>query len=274
MSHPRFDFEQCTAIVTGASSGLGAEFARQLAPKAATLVLVARRAEALETVKAEVLALRPGLVVHCCAGDLATDAGRDSVLAELDGLKVKPNLLINNAGMGDYGSFASGDVARARAQIDLNITALVAMTHAMIPRLAASASAGILNVSSLAGNVPMPDLAVYGATKAFVTSFSEALRIELLDRRIVVTALCPGPTPTNFGRNATRPGGGDTNREGQGLLRVPPDFVVAEGLRALGEGRACIFPGAGVSLLAPLFRIMPRALLRWALERRHRKENP
>ena len=275
MSHAGFCFDQCTAIITGASSGLGAEFARQLAPKATALVLAARRADALETVKAEVLTLRPGLVVHCCACDLATDAGRDFLLAELDRLEVKPNLLINNAGKGDYGSFAEGEAERARSQIDLNITAPVLLSHAMIPRLQATATApaGILNVSSLAGNVPMPDLAVYAASKAFVTSFSEALRIELLDRHIVVTALCPGPTPTNFGRSARRPGGADTNREGQGLLRVPPGFVVAEALRALGKGRACVFPGAGVSLMAPLFRIMPRALMRWTLERRHRKAN-
>ena len=272
MNRTTFSFDHCTAVITGASSGLGAEFARQLAPKAKALVLAARRAEALETVAAELLALRPGLEIHRCACDLATDAGRAALLAELDAKGLRPNLLINNAGMGDYGSFASGDESRARAQIDLNITALVALTHALIPRLAASAEspAGVLNVSSLAGNVPMPELAVYAATKAFVTSFSEALRVELMDQHISVTALCPGPTPTNFGRSARRPGGADTNREGQGLLRVPPELVVRQGLKALAAGRACVFPGAGVSLVAPLFRIMPRSLMRWILERRHR----
>ncbi len=268
ISHP-FHLEQCTAVVTGASSGLGAEFARQLAPRATALVLVARRTGALEAVKSEVLALRPGLTVHCLVHDLSADAGRAAFLAQLEALGLHPNLLINNAGMGDYGTFASGDEGRARAQIDLNITALVSLTHALIPKL--QAPAGILNVSSLAGVVPMPDLAVYAATKAFVTSFSEALAVELHDQHIVVTALCPGPTPTNFGKNARRPGGEDTNRQGQDLLRVPPDFVVREGLRALCEGRTCIYPGTGVSLAATLFRLMPRPLLRMILQRRLRQ---
>lgn len=275
MTRHGFNSHQCTAIITGASSGLGAEFARQIAPQAATLLLAARGRDTLEQVKAELLALRPALVVHCCACDLATDEGRATLLSAVDSLGLKPNLLINNAGKGDYGSFADGDVARARAQIDLNIAALVLLSHALIPRLQASADApaGILNVSSLAGNVPMPDLAVYAASKAFVTSFTEALRIELLDRHIVVTAVCPGPTPTNFGRNARRPDGIDTNREGQDFLRIPTQQVVAEALKALSQGRACIFPGTGVSLVAPLFRIMPRALMRWVLERRHRQAN-
>ena len=272
--HPGFQFDQCVAVVTGASSGLGAEFARQLAPTARALVLAARGAEALEAVKAEVLGIKPGLEVRCCVCDLGTDAGRAALVAAVDALGVKPNLLINNAGKGDYGAFADGGVDRALGQIDLNITALVALTHALLPRLEATAArpAGILNVSSLAGNVPMPDLAIYGATKAFVTSFSEALRVELQARHVLVTALCPGPTPTNFGRNARRPDGRDTNREGQGLLKIPPGEVVAAGLAALGAGRACVFPGLGVSLVAPLFRIMPRPLMRWLLERRHARE--
>ncbi|MDB6139551.1 MAG: isfD [Verrucomicrobiaceae bacterium] len=275
MSHSGFSFHQCTAIVTGASSGLGAEFARQLAPQASILLLAARRREALEKVKAELLVLRPELTVHCVACDLGTDEGRHVLLKAVETLGLQPNLLVNNAGKGDYGSFADGDLARAREQIDLNITALITLSHAFIPKFRATlgAPAGMLNVSSLAGNVPMPDLAVYAATKAFVTSFSEALRIELLDRHIVVTAVCPGPTPTHFGLNARRPGGADTNREGQDVLSVPVHQVVAQALQALGRGKASVFPGAGVSIVAPLFRIMPRALMRWILERRHRRAN-
>ena len=270
-----FSLHECSAIITGASSGLGAEFARQLAPQARSLLLAARRIDALEQVKAELLMLRPGLAVHCVECDVASDAGRAHLMERVDALGLTPNLLINNAGMGDYGSFASADETRLRAQIDVNVTALAMLCHAFVPRLQASAEvpAAILNVSSLAGNVPMPDLAVYGATKAFVTSFSEALRIELMERHIIVTTVCPGPTATNFGRTARRTGGADTNRSGQDLLRVPPSFVVGRALRALQQREACVFPGMGVSLVAPLFRIMPRALLRRVLERRYRKEN-
>lgn len=268
-----FRFDHCTAVITGASSGLGAEFARQLAPHAKTLVLAARREDALNEVKTRLLAENPALTVHICVADIGTEEGRARLIASVDALEVKPNLLINNAGVGDYGSFISADAARLRGQIELNITAVVLLTQAMIPRFVATAEspASVLNVSSLAGNLPMPDLAVYAASKSFVTSFTEALRIELADRHIIVSAVCPGPTPTNFGKNARRESGEDTNRSGQGLLRVPPAVVVARGLRALAHREAAVFPGLGVSIAAPLFRIMPRALMRWIIERRHKK---
>ena len=268
-----FRLDHCTAIITGASSGLGAEFARQLAPTAKTLLLAARREEALQEVKASLLALNPALTVHVCACDIASEAGRARLMECVDIFDLKPNLLINNAGMGDYGSFASAPADRLRGQIELNISAVVLLTHALLPRLVATpeSPAAVLNVSSLAGNLPMPDLAVYGASKAFVTSFSEALRVELADRNIIASAVCPGPTPTNFGKNARRESGEDTNRSGQEFLRVTPDVVVARGLRAIEQREACVFPGLGVSIAGPLFRMMPRALLRWVIERRHRK---
>lgn len=270
-----FRLQQCSAIITGASSGLGAEFAAQLAPHARVMLLAARREQVLGEVRATLLTAHPGLTVHVCACDVTTDEGRALLVDAVDRLGMQPNLLINNAGMGDYGSFASAEPARLRAQIDLNITAPVLLTHALLPRLVATAGnpAGILNVSSLAGNVPMPDMAVYGASKSFVTSFTEALRVELADRHIVVSAVCPGPTPTNFGKNARREDGGDTNRSGQDLLRVPPSQVVATALRALQSGRVCVFPGLGVSVAGPLFRIMPRVLMRWFLERRHKNSS-
>ncbi len=263
-----FHLEKCRAVITGASSGLGAEFARQLAPHADALVLVARRAEALEAVKNELTASKTK--VFCCVADLATDAGRDAVVAFLAAKEVKPNLLINNAGMGDYGSFMSSSVEKTRTQIELNITALTMLTHALLPLLVSPA--GILNVSSLASMLPMPDLAVYAASKAYVTSFSQALAIELAPRGVTVSCVCPGPTPTNFSKTAKRDDGTDTNREGQVLLRIPPVQVVWRALLALQHGEVCVFPGLGVSLAGRLFRLMPRGLMRWLLKRRVGKE--
>ena len=260
-----FPLDQCSAIITGASSGLGAEFARQLAPQARALLLVARNVEQLKQRQAELLALRPGLAVQLCAADVTTESGRAAVLDAAR--QMQPNLLINNAGMGDYGGFAEADVVKVRAQVELNITALLLLTHAILPML--KTPGGILNVSSLASTVPMPDVAVYAATKAFVTSFSEALRVELADRGIVVSAMCPGPTPTNFSKTAKRSDGTDTDRSGQGVLRVPPEFVVQQGLLGLTRNKACVFPGAGVSIAASIFRLMPRALMRWIIARRH-----
>lgn len=259
-----FPLENCRAVITGASSGLGAEFARQLAPQAELLVLVARRADALEAVKAELSSLRT--TVLCCAVDLATDAGRADLLAFLDANGVKPNLLINNAGMGDYGSFASSSAEKTRTQLELNITALTLLTHAVLPLM--QGPAGIVNVSSLASTLPMPDLAVYAASKAYVTSFSEALAIELAPKGITVSCVCPGPTPTNFSKTAKRADGTDTNRDGQGLLRIPPAQVVGRALLALRRGEACVFPGLGVGIASRVFRLLPRRLMRWALRRR------
>ena len=263
-----FSLEQCGAVITGASSGLGAEFARQLAPRAEVLVLVARRAEALEAVKKELSGTRTKVVL--CVSDLATEGGRSDLMAFLEVNGVKPNLLINNAGMGDYGSFASSSAEKTRTQIELNITALTMLTHAVLPLM--ERPGGILNVSSLASTLPMPDLAVYAASKAYVTSFSEALAIELAPKGITVSCVCPGPTPTNFSKTAKREDGGDTNRDGQGLLRIPPSQVVGEALKALQQGRACVFPGVGVSIAGRVFRMMPRGIMRWVLRRRLGKE--
>lgn len=268
----RFHTKDCTAIITGASSGLGVEFARQLAPEARGLILVARRREALEAVRAELVAAHPGLTVEVIAADLATDAGRAAMLEAVASsvLGKTLNLLINNAGLGDYGTVASASPERLRAQIDVNVTAVVMLSHALLPHLKRSPEtpAGILNVSSLASMTPLPELAVYAASKAFVTSFTEALNIELAGAHVVVSCVCPGPTPTNFSQTATRADGGDTDREGQGLLRIPVAAVVGQGLDGLRAGRPCVFPGIGVSVAGPLFRVMPRFLMRWILRRR------
>lgn len=260
----RFPLENCRAVITGASSGLGAEFARQLAPKASALVLVARREEALEAVKQELSSAQTKIL--CCVADLATDAGRNDVIAFLDANGVKANLLINNAGMGDYGSFMSSGAEKTRTQIELNITALTMLTHALLPKL--ERPGGVLNVSSLASTLPMPELAVYAASKSYVTSFSEALAVELAPQNIIVTCVCPGPTPTNFSKTARRSDGTDTNREGQGLLRIPPSQVVHEALTTLQRGGACVFPGTGVSVASVVFRLVPRWLMRILLRRR------
>lgn len=259
-----FSFHKARALITGGSSGLGAEFARQLALEADLLVLVARRAEALEEVRRGLP--RGAAQVECVVADLGTEAGRQGLLAELETRKLRPNLLINNAGLGDYGPLATAPLEKLNLMLEVNVTAVTLLTRAMIPRL--DAGSGILNVSSLASMLPLPELAVYAATKAYVTSFSEALAIELAPRGITVTCVCPGPTPTNFSQTAKRPEGGDTNRDGQGMLRISPNQVVAEALAGLAAGKSCVFPGTGVKLAARLFRLMPRALLRLVLRRR------
>jgi uncharacterized protein len=262
-----FSLSHCVAVITGASSGLGEEFARQLAPVAKELVLVARRAALLDELATQLRSAHPQLRIHICPADLSTD-GTGKVIELVEVLGLKPNLLINNAGIGDYGSFASASISRLQGQIQLNITALVQLTHGLLPSMPRPGA--VLNVSSLASTLPMPDLAVYAATKAFVTSWSEALHIELEKEGITVTAVCPGPTPTNFGKNARRADGSDTNRSGQGLLRIMPEQVVRDGLAALQSGKPVVYPGIMVSLAATVFRVMPRSMMRWINCRRAR----
>lgn len=262
--------EGCEAVVTGASSGLGKEFALQLAGQAKRLILVARRVEAMEVLKGELVKVNSALEVSICGADLGSAAGRSAVVEWVRANGFQPNVLINNAGLGDYGTFLEAEEERLEEQIEVNISAVVALTHGLVPMM--RRPAGILNVSSLAGEVPMPDLAVYGATKAFVSSFSEALAIELEGVGVTVACVCPGPTPTNFGSNARREDGGDTNRSGQDFLKQPPEKVVSVGLRALESGSARVFPGAGVGLAARLFRLLPRPILRLMLRRRFQSE--
>lgn len=268
-----FPLQGCIAIITGASSGLGAEFARQLAPSAARLVLAARGREPMEKLAAELSALFPHLEATLCPCDLATDAGRETLWEVVDALPMRPTLLVNNAGLGDYGLFAEASEARIRQQIDLNITALTLLAHAFLKRVAATPArpAALLNVSSLAGAVPVPDLAVYAATKSYVSSLTEALAVELAARHVRVMAVCPGPTPTNFGANARRADGRDIDRGGQDVLKVPPSRVVDEALRTLREGGIMVFPGRRVAFAATVFRVMPRRLLRFMIAFRFKR---
>lgn len=267
--HSRFSCDSSVAVITGASAGLGAEFSRQLATRARCLVLVARRETILHDVRAELLTLNPSLDVCLCPADVSTPSGRQYIIDFVSERDLPVNLLINNAGLGDYGPFDSADQSKVQQQIDVNITGLVQLTHSLLPRLKRHRPAGILNVSSLAGTIPLPDMAIYAATKAFVTSLTEALRIELLPEGVVVTAVCPGPTPTSFSHVAKRSTGQDTDRSGQGFLRQPPERVVGDALWAIERNAATIYPGWGVASAGTLFRLLPRWLLRSLLAIRH-----
>lgn len=263
----------CSAVITGASSGLGAEFARQLAPRAEALLLVARSAVRLEALAAELRQRFPKLQVITCACDLATAEGRAAMWHAADAAELRLNVLVNNAGRGDYGDFADADEDRICAQIDLNITAvaLLARDFARRAKQAVTPPCAILNVSSLAASVPVPGMAVYAATKSFVSSLSEALAVELKPLGIRVLALCPGPTPTNFSQTARRADGTDADRSGQGILLVPVHQVVSGALRALEQGRARHLPGWGVKAAAFIFESLPRFVIRALLDFRYRR---
>jgi short-subunit dehydrogenase len=250
----------CSALVTGASAGIGREFARQLAPKARVLVLVARRRDRLEELRAELTGRHPQLNVHVRAVDLSDEAQLMALVEWLNAEKITVDLLINNAGLGDIGPFASSDPQRIRQILLVNIFALTMLTRRLLPGMIARKSGGILNVSSSAGFLPIAGFGVYAASKAYVTSLSEALRAELIDSGIAVCALCPGPVETEFGTVAQRMS--ESREPSPGFVRVPADEVARAGLDGIEQGRALVIPGAIMKIAMFLTRITPMPVLR------------
>ncbi len=175
------------------------------------------------------------------------------------GLRV--TFLVNNAGLGDHGLFEEAEWSRIRPMLDVNIAALTHLTNLLVPGMIEAGRGAVLNVSSVAGFFPLPNLAVYAATKAYVTSFSEALAMELRPRGITVTALCPGPVPTEFSKTATRPGSEQmfAHSETMPAFVVTPYEAVRDGLDAVARSRARVIPGpilwfaVSLSLLLPFF---------------------
>lgn len=254
-------FQGCTALITGASSGIGRELAWQLAPEAHALVLVARRADRLEELKAELARVYPSLSVFTYGLDLRDASATDRFLEWLGTNNLRVNFLINNAGHGDYGDFASSDLKKIESMIEVNITALTRLTHRLLPTLKSFETASILNVSSIAGFMPIPQLAVYAATKAYVTSFSEALRIELRSTGVSVTTVCPGPTSTEFGEVARR----DPDSEkvtAPGFFKVSVQQVASEALQAVTRDKARVIPGWKVVLGVAFLSLIPMVVLR------------
>ena len=229
MIRPMKDFLECTALITGASAGIGREIARQLAPLAGTLVLVARRTDRLESLRRELLEINPELRIQCRTCDLSVAAEVISLCDTLREESLELDFLINNAGFGDSGTFESSDWGKIEQMLQVNVLALTYLCHRLIPLLRMHRPGAILNVSSIASLIPIPNLGVYAATKAYVSSFSEALRAELRGTGISVTHLCPGPVDTEFQQVA--------GRDGEPERKHAPDWVkvpVEEVARASG----------------------------------------
>ncbi len=188
-------------VITGASAGIGAEFAKQLAVTGNDLILVARRKEKLESLAAE-LQERYGIEVSCFAVDLADPAGSEILVNEITKANLPVNGLINNAGFGDRGAFIDLPQQRQMQMIQLNVNTLVELTHRLLPMMLTQTKPYIINVASTAAFQAGPNMAVYYATKAFVLSFSEALHEELRPKGVAVSTLCPGPTLSEFADEA------------------------------------------------------------------------
>jgi short-subunit dehydrogenase len=248
------------ALVTGASAGIGEAMARELAARGADLVLVARRADRLERLQDELT----GAHVEVLQADLADPDDLERVARRCAATTDPIELLVNNAGFGGYGRVWERPYEEARGQIDVNITALVRLSHAAAAAMVAAGRGSILNVSSVAGNQPGPGSAVYGATKSFVTSFSEALAVELRGTGVTVTASCPGLTHTEFHEVA----GVQTHPADQAsFLWMDARSVALDALDAAAKGTVVRVHGWPNRVLAIASHASPRAVRRAAAGR-------
>ena len=256
-------FPYSTALITGASSGIGAAFAEALAAQGCDLVLVARSADKLEAL-AQRLRQAHGRRVEVVAADLATASPGAALKARVDALGLKVDLLINNAGFGTMGRFETLDPAREQQEILLNTGAVVDLARTFLPAMLDGGRGGIVNIASMAAFQPLPYMAVYGASKVFVWSFSDALWAEVRGRGVHVMAVCPGPVETAFfdqpavkGLRATVPKGSV----------VSPQVVVQAALKGLLGRQRLVVPGAATHATSVFTRLMPRSVLALAVSR-------
>lgn len=247
------DYKNKTAVVTGASSGLGLEYARELAARGSNLVLVARRKEALDELATE-LEKAHKVTVATIALDLSTPTSAKELMAELNKLKLEPQILINNAGFGTSGRFTKEDAEKVREEIQLNVGTLVEITHAVLPAMIAAKSGAIVNIASTAAYQPVPGMAVYAATKAFVLSFTSAVWAETKNTGVRVLAVSPGATATEFFNVAgAKPSGG----------LAPISDVITATFEALDAAKSSpsVIVGGRNTVMATLSKFMPTKLV-------------
>lgn len=252
-----------TALVTGATAGLGAEFARQLAADHYDLVLVARDTDRLEQVGDE-LSRKHGVTVKLIGADLTTDEGCGAVADRLEDREHPVDLLVNNAGFGMYKVFGSAPLTDEERQLDLNVRAVMRLSHAAVRAMTGRGGGRIVNVSSVSAFVPRGSNATYAASKAWVTMFSEALSVQLKGSGVTVTAICPGFTRTEFHERAQA----DMSHVPERMWLSASD-VVAEGLADAFEGKPVSIPTRQYRRLVTLVRLMPRPLVRRVMARRN-----
>jgi short-subunit dehydrogenase len=247
------DLTNDTAVITGASGGIGAQFAVRLAARGVNLVLVARRTDKLEALRATLLERHPALHIDVLTADLAQPEAAAKVVEQVSGLGRRVDILVNNAGVGSHGPFVEEDPQQLAGQIQLNCGSLVDLTARWLPAMTTARHGVIINVASTAAFQPVATMAVYAATKAFVLSFTEALWAETRDSGVRVLALCPGATETEF-----------FERTGQQFMtrgRQSPDQAVATALNALDKSTPTVVSGAVNSVSTLAYRFLPRRVM-------------
>lgn len=257
----KLQYQNQRVLLTGASSGIGEAMAKLLAGAGVkSLVLVARREERLEALKRELLQAYPQVAVYVYPCDLAERTAIDHLLHYITREVGAIDILINNAGMGDYALFENASWSKTEQMLKLNIQGLTYLTYKLAAPMIALGRGGILNVSSGFGVMFMPGMSVYAATKHYVTAFTEGLRLELKGTGVVVSQVCPGPVTTEFGDVA-----GLSKGEVPGLIQISAQQCAEETLAGFAAGKAMIFPGQMVRVAMGFVRVMPRSLKRLAL---------
>ena len=245
-------YKNKTALVTGASSGIGAQFARALARRGCDLILVARREDKLREL-ADELSTRHDIQAHVIARDLSDEWAARALYDEINQRELRVDILINNAGFATQGDFEATGAELLHAQVMLNVMAVVDLTRLLLPAMVERKSGVIINVASTAGFFPLQTQAVYGATKAFVLSWSEALWAENRERGVKVLALCPGATETEFFERVGRD---------VAAAKDTPEFVVKTAFKALSRGDSTVIVGRANALAATILpRVLPRQSL-------------
>lgn len=243
-----------TALVTGASSGIGEQFARQLAARGHDVVLSARSEDRLQELAQRLRGDHPGIKVEVISADLAVPGAASVLAAELAARDIRVDVLVNNAGFGSHDAFVDEDTDNVVREIQLNCTALVELTSRLLPTMVERKQGGVLNVASTAAFQPIATMAVYAATKAFVLSFTEALWAETRKSGVRVMALCPGPTDTAFFDVA--------GKEFLTSGRQSPEQVAEIALNYFFDGSGpSVIPGTANKLKAHGYRFVPR----WAM---------
>ena len=253
-----------TVLITGASSGIGRELARCFAESGSDLVLVARREDRLRELSTA-LASRYGVKAHVLPKDLTLPAAGLEIENELRSAGIRVDVLVNNAGFGDYGAFAGLGLDRQMKMLQVNVGAVTELTRRFLPAMIERKRGGILNIASSAAFQPGPFMSVYYATKAYVLHFSEGIAEELATTGVTVTCLCPGPTVTEFGA--------DSHMDGTLMFRMgamPAGRVARAGYNGYRAGKVVVIPGFRNKLVAFSVRTGPRSLVRKIVKLLHR----
>ncbi|GCE12860.1 SDR family NAD(P)-dependent oxidoreductase [Tengunoibacter tsumagoiensis] len=251
-----FIYEGKTVLITGASSGIGEAFARELAQRKMNIILVARSEQKLQNMAANLMT-KFRINADIIIADLTQEGSAQRIYNEIKRRHLSIDLLINNAGFGTYGPFEAIPAERKHAEVMLNVVSLVDMTHTFLPELL-ERRGGIINLASIASFTPMPYMSVYAATKAFILSFSEALWGEYHHRGLRILALCPSATETSFFDDLNQ--SASTKEPAIFSQKRRPEQVVATALRALEQGKCYTVDGGSNYIVTQLYRFFPRSM--------------